>query len=251
MHHVRVASRSSSARSTSTRPELADAPEVVAAEVDEHHVLGALLLVGEQLLGDAQVLLRGLGRAGACRRSAASRRGRRSPSPAAPARRPRSRSRRTRGSTCRATGSRPAGRGRARTARPGTGRTSGATARPGRCRPRRCTPWPARPPPRTRRASCSTRTRPAGPAGPARPGSARGTGAASSSRARSISADGALVGALDLAGLVDERVHHDRDLVAAGGRTRPARRRPSAPCRACRRRPGSAPAAARRCATRS
>ena len=36
---------------------LADAAEVVAAEVDEHHVLGALLLVGEQLGGDAAVLL--------------------------------------------------------------------------------------------------------------------------------------------------------------------------------------------------
>ena len=32
---------------------LADAAEVVAAEVDEHHVLGALLLVREQLAGDA------------------------------------------------------------------------------------------------------------------------------------------------------------------------------------------------------
>ena len=32
---------------------LAHAAEVVAAEVDEHHVLGALLLVGEQVLGDA------------------------------------------------------------------------------------------------------------------------------------------------------------------------------------------------------
>src|SRR4051794_5077025 len=38
-------------------PVLAHAPEVVAAEVDEHHVLGALLLVGEQLLADAAVLL--------------------------------------------------------------------------------------------------------------------------------------------------------------------------------------------------
>ena len=37
--------------------ELADAAEVVAAEVDEHHVLGALLLVGEQVGGDRLVLL--------------------------------------------------------------------------------------------------------------------------------------------------------------------------------------------------
>ena len=36
---------------------LAHAAEVVAAEVDEHHVLGALLRVGEQLLGDPPVVL--------------------------------------------------------------------------------------------------------------------------------------------------------------------------------------------------
>ena len=45
---------------------LADAAEVVAAEVDEHHVLGALLLVGEQLVADRAVLLeRRAARAGA------------------------------------------------------------------------------------------------------------------------------------------------------------------------------------------
>ena len=44
-------------RSTVDRAVLADAAEVVAAEVDEHHVLGALLLVGEQLVGDPLVLL--------------------------------------------------------------------------------------------------------------------------------------------------------------------------------------------------
>ena len=45
---------------------LAHAPEVVAAEVDEHHVLGPLLRIGEQLLGDPAILL-GVGpaRAGA------------------------------------------------------------------------------------------------------------------------------------------------------------------------------------------
>ena len=52
--------------STLTRAVLADAAEVVAAEVDEHHVLGALLGVGEQLLGDPAVLLgAGAARAGA------------------------------------------------------------------------------------------------------------------------------------------------------------------------------------------
>ena len=62
-------------RSTVTDAVLADAAEVVAAEVDEHDVLGALLLVGEQLLGDARVVLDASRRAGACRRSGASRRG--------------------------------------------------------------------------------------------------------------------------------------------------------------------------------
>ena len=46
--------------------ELAHAAEVVAAEVDEHHVLGALLLVGQQLLGDRLVVVdRRAARAGA------------------------------------------------------------------------------------------------------------------------------------------------------------------------------------------
>ena len=40
---------------------LAHAPEVVAAEVHQHHVLGALLLVGEQLSGALEVSLRGVG----------------------------------------------------------------------------------------------------------------------------------------------------------------------------------------------
>ena len=43
---------------------LAHAPEVVAAQVDEHHVLGALLLIGEQLGGHGPVLV-GVGPAGA------------------------------------------------------------------------------------------------------------------------------------------------------------------------------------------
>ena len=41
------------------RAVLAHAPEVVAAEVDEHHVLGPLLLVGEQLVRHPLVLLGG------------------------------------------------------------------------------------------------------------------------------------------------------------------------------------------------
>ena len=46
-----------------TVPGTADAREVVAAEVDEHHVLGAVLLGGEQPLGVALARLR------SCRRS--------------------------------------------------------------------------------------------------------------------------------------------------------------------------------------
>ena len=47
----------------------ADPLQVVAAEVDEHDVLGALLGVGEQLLGEARRRPRGSCRAGASRRS--------------------------------------------------------------------------------------------------------------------------------------------------------------------------------------
>ncbi len=39
------------------RAVLADPPEVVATQVDQHHVLGALLGVGDQPLGEAAVLL--------------------------------------------------------------------------------------------------------------------------------------------------------------------------------------------------
>jgi hypothetical protein len=42
------------------RAGAADPLEVVAAEVDEHDVLGALLGVGEQLVGQAHVVLGGL-----------------------------------------------------------------------------------------------------------------------------------------------------------------------------------------------
>ena len=45
--------------STLDRAVLADPAEVVAPEVDEHHVLGALLRVGEQRLGLAAILLLG------------------------------------------------------------------------------------------------------------------------------------------------------------------------------------------------
>ena len=55
--------------STCDRAVLAHAAEVVAPEVDEHHVLGALLLVGQQALGDRARPRRRRRRAGACRRS--------------------------------------------------------------------------------------------------------------------------------------------------------------------------------------
>ena len=59
---------------------LADAPEVVALEVDQHDVLGAVLGVEVELLGQRVVLGARGRRAGACRRSAASRPSRRAPS---------------------------------------------------------------------------------------------------------------------------------------------------------------------------
>ena len=92
--------------------ELRHAAQVVAAEIDEHHVLGALFLVPLQLFGEPRVFLVGLARADACRRSDASapcrlRRARASratirqstPSPSA-------------GNTCTATGSRGGARDR-------------------------------------------------------------------------------------------------------------------------------------------
>ena len=54
MHHVRVALDGHQLVDLDAAV-LAHAPEVVAAEVDQHHVLGALLLVGEQLLGHLEV----------------------------------------------------------------------------------------------------------------------------------------------------------------------------------------------------
>jgi hypothetical protein len=40
------------------RPGRGDAAEVVPSEVDEHHVLGPLLLVGEELAREGEVLFR-------------------------------------------------------------------------------------------------------------------------------------------------------------------------------------------------
>ena len=61
---------------TSTLPGVADPAEVVAAEVDEHHVLGALLVVGEQFLGES-ASSSGVAPRGGYRRSGAAGRGRR------------------------------------------------------------------------------------------------------------------------------------------------------------------------------
>ena len=60
--------------STRTLPGLADPPEVVALEVDEHDVLGALLGMRGELGHLARVVRRAGGCAGACRRWAACRR---------------------------------------------------------------------------------------------------------------------------------------------------------------------------------
>ena len=53
------------------RAELGDPPDVVAGEVDEHHVLGPLLGVLDQLRRQPPVVLVGAARACGCRRSAA------------------------------------------------------------------------------------------------------------------------------------------------------------------------------------
>ena len=39
------------------RAEIGDAADVVAAQIDQHHVLGPLLRIGQQLLGQAAVFL--------------------------------------------------------------------------------------------------------------------------------------------------------------------------------------------------
>ena len=50
--------------------DLGDAADVVAAEVEQHQMLGALLGIGQQLVGERLVLVPALRRAAACRRSA-------------------------------------------------------------------------------------------------------------------------------------------------------------------------------------
>ena len=52
----------------------ADAPEIVASEVDEHEVLGLLFRIGDQRALELEHLRRASRRAAACRRSAAFRR---------------------------------------------------------------------------------------------------------------------------------------------------------------------------------
>ena len=55
MHDVRVALERHVGRDAHAAV-LGDAPHVVATEIDEHHVLGALLFVALQLLGETQIL---------------------------------------------------------------------------------------------------------------------------------------------------------------------------------------------------
>ena len=72
VHDVRVALERHVLRHAHAA-DLADPSEIVPAEIDEHDVLGALLLVALQLLAKPQVLLFARCRAAACRRSDASR----------------------------------------------------------------------------------------------------------------------------------------------------------------------------------
>ena len=54
---------------TRTLPHSQTRPRSLRPEIDEHDVLGALLLVALQLVGQPEVLLLGRARAAACRRS--------------------------------------------------------------------------------------------------------------------------------------------------------------------------------------
>ena len=58
MHHVRVALNLHQ-RVNDDRAVLADAAKIVAAKIDQHHVLGALLLVREQTTRELEILGRG------------------------------------------------------------------------------------------------------------------------------------------------------------------------------------------------
>jgi hypothetical protein len=56
MHHMRVALDHHQLRHMH-RAVLADAPQVVASQIDQHDMLGAFLLIGEQLLCQSLVFL--------------------------------------------------------------------------------------------------------------------------------------------------------------------------------------------------
>ena len=103
VHHVAVA-LDRHQLGDGDRPEAAHAPEVVAAEVHQHEVLGPLLHVRPQGLLEPLVRPRGRRPAAGCRPGAASPRGRSRPGPASPATPRRWRCRRPSGSTCTATG---------------------------------------------------------------------------------------------------------------------------------------------------
>ena len=129
---------------TFTVPSVDDPADVVAPEVEQHQMLGALLRVGEELVAERACPPPASCRAAACRRSAGSSPRRRARAPGFPGSSRRSRIRRNRGSRGRATGSRGGARDRGRKPEAGKPPRSAATARPGRCRRRRCIPSRAR-----------------------------------------------------------------------------------------------------------
>ena len=71
VHHLAVALEEELVRHRDGA-DLRDAADVVAAEIEQHQVLGALLGVGQQLLGERAVLAPASRRAAGCRRSAGS-----------------------------------------------------------------------------------------------------------------------------------------------------------------------------------
>ena len=149
-------------------PGPGDAAEVVAAEVDEHHVLGALLRVALELLGEQRRPRGRRRRAAACRRSGGSSAGRPRPGAAAPGDapttsnvgRPDEEQVRARVDPAQRAVEPDAVERASRSPGPSGGRTTGAArARPGSPRRPRSRPW------RPRRRGCTRRAR-----GSSRPG---------------------------------------------------------------------------------
>ena len=125
--------------------ELDHPPDVVAGKVDEHHVLGALLRMFQQLGAQAAIVLLARPAKPCTGDRADDHHDRRAPAPSARATTPRAWLPDGARRTCTATGSPAAARGTRRTDRPGRRDRIAARAPPGRCRRRGCAHAPLRP----------------------------------------------------------------------------------------------------------